>query len=147
MFPNNSYKKLVETKLDNLNLSSFKRFNYNPNPEVLTGEIEILTNYSQRKKNLELRKKIFEDKDDEQSIKELEKLEQLYTLGGVNFDSVIIIDFGNSLKSVLTSLIYTDVNQNEVLLRFEHRHVLLQRGSGRIPTACVVIATKVFTNH
>ncbi len=50
MFPNNSYKKLVETKLDNLNLSSFKRFNYNPNPEVLTGEIEILTNYSQRKK-------------------------------------------------------------------------------------------------
>ncbi|MEC7099678.1 MAG: ABC transporter substrate-binding protein [Pseudomonadota bacterium] len=116
MFPNNSYKKLVETKLDNLNLSSFKRFNYNPNPEVLTGEIEILTNYSQRKKNLELRKKIFEDKDDEQSIKELEKLEQLYTLGGVNFDSVIIIDFGNSLKSVLTSLIYTDVNQNEVLI-------------------------------
>ena len=116
MFPNNNYKKLVETKLDNLNLSNFKRFNYNPNPEVLTGEIEILTNYSQRKKNLELRKKIFEDKDDEQSIKELEKLEQLYTLGGVNFDSIIIIDFGNSLKSVLTSLIYTDVNQNEVLI-------------------------------
>ena len=115
MFPNNNYKKLVETKLDNLNLRNFKRFNYNPNPEVLTGEIEILTNYSQRKKNLELRKKIFEDKDDEQSIKELEKLEQLYTLGGVNFDSIIIIDFGNSLKSVLTSLIYTDVNQDDVL--------------------------------
>ena len=37
MFPNNNYKKLVETKLDNLNLSNFKRFNYNPNPEVLTG--------------------------------------------------------------------------------------------------------------
>ena len=38
-------------------------------------------------------------------------MEQLYTLGKVNFDSVIIIDFGNSLKSVLTSLVYTDVNQ------------------------------------
>ena len=46
----------------------------------------------------------------------MEKLEQLYTLGDVNFDSVIIIDFGNNLKSVLTSLIYADVNQNEVLI-------------------------------
>ena len=59
---------------------------------------------------------MFEDKDDEQSIKELEKLEQLYTLGRVNFDLVIIIDFGNNLKSVLTSLVYTDVNQEKVLM-------------------------------
>ena len=58
---------------------------------------------------------MFEDKEDPQSVKELEKLEQLYTLGGVNFDSVIIIDFGNSLKSVLTSLVYTDVDQDKVL--------------------------------
>ena len=58
---------------------------------------------------------MFEDKDDEQSIKELGRLEQLYTLGDVNFDSVIIIDFGNSLKSVLTSLIFTDVDQDKVL--------------------------------
>ena len=58
---------------------------------------------------------MFEDKEDEQSIKELAQLEQLYTLGGVNFDSVIIIDFGNSLKSVLTSLVYTDVDQENVL--------------------------------
>ena len=27
--------------------------------------------------------------------------------------SIIIIDFGNSLKSVLTSLVYTDVNQDK----------------------------------
>ena len=58
---------------------------------------------------------MFEDKEDEQSIKELERLEQLYTLGNVNFDSVIIIDFGNNLKSVLTSLVYTDVDQENVL--------------------------------
>ena len=90
-------------------------FKYDPNPEVFTGEIEILTNYSQRKRSLNLRKKMFEDKEDEQSIKELERLEQLYTLGDVSFDSVIIIDFGSSLKSVLTSLVYTDVDQNKVL--------------------------------
>ena len=45
----------------------------------------------------------------------MELLNQLYTLGNVNFDSVIIIDFGSNLKSVLTSLIYTDVNQDKVL--------------------------------
>ena len=74
-----------------------------------------MTNYAQRKKNLELRKKLFQDKEDDVSMREMEKLEQLYTLGGVNFDSVIIIDFGDSLKSVLTSLVYTDVDQSKVL--------------------------------
>ena len=115
MYPKNEYAELIEKNLDNLKLKNFKTFIYSPDPEVLTGEIEVLTNYTQRKKNLNLRKKMFEDKEDEQSIKELERLEQLYTLGDVNFDSVIIIDFGNNLKSVLTSLVYTDVNQNNVL--------------------------------
>ena len=115
MYPENQYSNFIDEKLNKLNLNAIKRFKYDPNPEVLTGEIEKLTNYSQRKKNLELRKKLFEDKEDEQSQKELERLDQLYTLGEVNFDSVIIIDFGNSLKSVLTSLVYTDVNPNKVL--------------------------------
>ena len=115
MYPKNEYLEFIEEKLNNLNLSNFKTFTYSSNPEILTGEIEILTKYAQRKRSLELRKKMFEDKEDEQSIKELSRLEQLYTLGNVGFDSVIIIDFGNNLKSVLTSLVYTDVNQNDVL--------------------------------
>ena len=89
-------KRGTGKKLRDLNLTSTRTFKYSANPEVLTGEIENLTNYSQRKKNLELRKKMFEDKEDAQSIKQLEKLEQLYTLGGVNFDSLIIIDFGTA---------------------------------------------------
>ncbi len=116
MFPENQYAQLIEKKLKNLNLNNLKTFKYNPDPQVLTGEIETLTSYSQRKRNLELRKKMFEDKEDEQSVKELERLEQLYTLGKVNFDSVIIIDFGSNLKSVLTSLVYTDVSQKDVLI-------------------------------
>ena len=115
MYPKNDYLELIEKKVKNLNLNNVKKFIYSSNPEILTGEIEILTNYSQRKRNLELRKKLFEDKEDYQSIKELERLEQLYTLGEVNFDSIIIVDFGNSLKSVLTSLVYSDVNQDKVL--------------------------------
>ena len=115
LIPRNNYTNLIEKKLVKLNLNEYKIFKYNPDPKILTGEIEILTNYSQRKKNLELRKKLFEDKDDEQSKRQLKRLEQKYTLGDVNFDSVIIIDFGNSLKSVLTSLIFTDVDQEKVL--------------------------------
>ena len=114
MYPKNQYADLIKRKLEKMSIN-YKSFIYDPNPEVLTGEIEKLTNYSERKRNLELRKKMFEDKEDPQSIKEMEKLDQLYTLGEVNFDSVIIIDFGNSLKSALTSLIYSDVNQDKVL--------------------------------
>ena len=113
--PKNQYANFIEKKLNKLDLKNYKIFKYNPDPKVLTGEIEILTNYSQRKRNLENRKKMFEDKEDEQSKRQLEKLEQKYTLGDVNFDSVIIIDFGNSLKSVLTSLVFTDVDQKKVL--------------------------------
>jgi ABC-type branched-subunit amino acid transport system substrate-binding protein len=115
MYPKNQYTELIEKKIKNLNLNNIRTFTYSSNPQVLTGEIEVLTNYSQRKRNLKLRKKLFEDKEGDQAVKELERLEQLYTLGNVNFDSVIIIDFGNNLKSVLTSLVYTDVDQRDVL--------------------------------
>jgi ABC-type branched-subunit amino acid transport system substrate-binding protein len=115
LYPKNQYRELIEKKLEKINLKDVKFFTYSPNPEILTGEIEILTNYSQRKKNLELRKKMYQDKEDDQSVKELKRLEQLYTIGNVNFDSVIILDFGNNLKSVLTSLVYTDVDQDNVL--------------------------------
>ena len=115
MLPKNQHTDFIEKKLEKLDLKNYKIFKYSPDPKILTGEIEILTNYSQRKKNLILRKKMFEDKEDEQSLLQLKKLDQKYTLGDVNFDSVIILDFGNSLKSVLTSLVYTDVDQEKVL--------------------------------
>jgi hypothetical protein len=116
LVPKNNYVNFIQEKLNKLELKNYKIFKYSPDPKVLTGEIEILTNYSQRKKNLELRKKVLVNKEDEQSKRELEQLEQKYTLGRVNFDSVIVIDFGHSLKSVLASLIFTDVDQDEILL-------------------------------
>ena len=42
--------------------------------------------------------------------KQLEKLKKRYTIGRVKFDSVIISDFEESLKSVITSLLYADVS-------------------------------------
>jgi len=57
---------------------------------------------------------LLEEKEDEASKQELKVLEQKYTLGNVNFDSLIVIDFGNSLKSVLASLVFADVNEKNV---------------------------------
>jgi hypothetical protein len=115
LYPKNKYEKFVDKKIKLLNLKNIQVFKYNPDPRVLTGEIEKLTKYNQRKKNLEKRKNILKKKDDEQSKRELKILDKLYTLGSVDFDSIIIIDFGNSLKSVLASMIFSDVDDKSVI--------------------------------
>ncbi len=115
MYPENEYAELIDKKIKKIKLKNYKIFKYNSDPKILTGEIEKLTNYSQRKRNLEFRKKLLEGKEDEASKRELAKLEQIYTLGKVNFDSLIIIDFGNSLKSVLASLVFADIDDEKVL--------------------------------
>ena len=116
MYPKNEYEKFIDKKIKLLKLKNYKVFKYNTDPRILTGEIEKLTNYSKRKKNLEIRKKFLKKLDDNQSKRELETLDRIYTLGSVDFDSVIVIDFGNSLKSVLSSLVYTDVDDKTVLV-------------------------------
>ena len=116
MYPKNKYTPLIDSKINNIKIKNKKIFKYSADPKVLTSDIEKLTNYKQRKRNLISRVKILEEKDDEVSKLELKRLEQKYTIGKVNFDSVIIIDFGDSLKSVLTSLVYSDVDQKEVLI-------------------------------
>ena len=57
LYPKNEYEKFIDIKIKSLKLKNFKVFKYNPDPRILTGEIEKLTNYDQRKKNLEIRKK------------------------------------------------------------------------------------------
>jgi hypothetical protein len=88
----------------------YKNYEYNTEPTMLTKQIEEITNYKIRKQNLE--DEIFRVKNSNAFDKEkkIKKLEQRYTLGGLNFNAVIIADFDESLKSVSTSLIYTDVS-------------------------------------
>jgi len=114
LYPKNEYEKFIDEKIKLIKLKNFKVFKYSSNPRVLTGEIEKLTNYNQRKNNLKKRKKILENQDDDQSKKELKILDSLYTLGSVNFDSLIIIDFGNGLKSVLASLAFSDIDDKSI---------------------------------
>ena len=73
-------------------LKFYRTYSYDTNPKKITGEIEKITKYRERKKDLERRIKILEKSDLYKDKNELKKLEQMHTLGKVNFDSVIIID-------------------------------------------------------
>ena len=71
----------------------FKHYIYDTEPTKLTAQIEEITNYKIRKQNLADEIKRVEDSDLVDKEKQLEKLEKRYTIGNVNFDSVIISDF------------------------------------------------------
>jgi len=106
------YQSESVTKKDILKF--YRTYSYNTNPKKITGEIEKITKYRERKKDLERRIKILEKSDLYKHKQELKKLEQMHTLGNVNFDSVVIIDFGERLKSVLTSFMFSDVSSKNV---------------------------------
>ncbi len=89
-------------------------FFYNTSPKIITSEIEKLTKYRERKKDLERRILILEKSDLYKDKQELKILEQKHTLGKVNFDSVLVVDFSERLKSVLTSFMFADVSSKEV---------------------------------
>ena len=79
----------------------------------MTKQIEKITNYKIRQQNLEDEISRIEKSDLVNKEQRIEKLKKKYTIGKVNFDSVIISDFGESLKSVITSLLYTDVSPKD----------------------------------
>ena len=95
-------------------LKFYRTYSYDINPKKITAEVEKITKYRERKKDLERRIKILEKSDLYKDKNELKKLEQMHTLGKVNFDSVVVIDFGERLKSVLSSFMFSDVSSNEV---------------------------------
>ena len=111
--PIQDYEFEVKKGIKESRIKVFKGYEYNTEPTKLTKQIEEITNYKVRKQNLEeeiLRLKSSNDTNKEKKIK---KLEQKYTLGNLNFDAVVISDFDESLKSVSTSLLYTDVSPND----------------------------------
>ena len=81
---------------------------------MLTSQIEKITKYQTRKQNLIDEIKRVEDSNEVNKEKILKNLEKKDTLGGINFDSVVIADFDENLKSVATSLLYSDVSSKRV---------------------------------
>ena len=111
--PKDKFTDQVEI-VKNSQLNFDRDFLYDTRPEKITNEIEKLTKYRERKKDLERRIKILENSDLYKDKKELEKLNQKHTLGSVNFDSVVVVDFGERLKSVLTSFMFSDITHKKV---------------------------------
>jgi len=95
-------------------LKFYKVLLYSDSPKKITSDIEKITNYQERKKNLERRIEILKYSDLYKDKIELEELEQKHTLGKVSFDSVIVVDFGERLKSVLTSFLFSDISSEDV---------------------------------
>ena len=113
LIPNLNYDLEIKKGIKNSKIKIFKEYHYNIKPTKLTKQIEEITNYEKRKQNLLDEIKRLENSEDHSKKKKIENLEKKYTLGKLNFDSIIIADFDESLKSVITSLLYTDVSPKD----------------------------------
>ena len=108
--PRLNYEFEIKKAIKNSKIKLSKHHVYDTEPTKLTAQIEKITNYKRRKQNLDDEIRRVEKSDLPDKDKQLEKLKKRYTIGKVNFDSIIISDFDESLKSVITSLLYTDVS-------------------------------------
>ncbi len=108
--PDVDYKKEIEKAIDSSKIKILANYVYKTDPTKLTNQIEEITNYKRRKQNLEDEITRLEKSNQNNKEKLIERLKKRDTLGGVKFDSIIIADFDESLKSVTTSLLYTDIS-------------------------------------
>tara|TARA_S200000501_G_scaffold48194_2_gene38778 strand:- start:5789 stop:6940 length:1152 start_codon:yes stop_codon:yes gene_type:complete len=114
LIPDTSYKSEIEKAILETKIVLKNSFIYNTDPTLLTSQIEKITKYPQRKQNLLDEIKRIENSDEVNKDNILENLKKRDTMGNLNFDSVIIADFDENLKSVTTSLLYTDVSSKRV---------------------------------
>ncbi len=114
LIPNSDFKNEIEEAISKTKIKLKDTFIYDTDPILLTAQIEKLTKYSQRKQRLENEIKSLKNSNEINKEKKIADLEKQDTFGGINFDSVIIADFDESLKSVATSLLYTDISSKRV---------------------------------
>jgi len=110
LIPKKNYMAEIEEGIKLSKIQSQKVYYYDSEPTKLTKQIEKITKYKIRKNNLKDEIKRLEKSSDANKEKKIENLKKKDTLGKLNFDSIIISDFDESLKSVITSLLYTDVS-------------------------------------
>ena len=114
LIPNSDFKNEIEEAISKTKIKLKDKFIYDADPTLLTAQIEKLTRYSQRKQNLKDEIEKLKKSNEINKEKKIAELEKKDTLGGINFDSVIIADFDESLKSVTTSLLYTDISSKRI---------------------------------
>ena len=115
LIPNSNFKIEIEKALSKTKIKLKDKFLYDTDPTLLTAQIEKITRYHQRKQNLLDEIERVENSIDTNKEKKIANLKKRDTIGGINFDSVVIADFDENFKSVATSLLYTDVSSKRVL--------------------------------
>ena len=114
LIPDSNFKIEIEKALSKTKIKLKDKFLYDTDPTLLTAQIEKITRYPQRKQNLLDEMERVENSMDTNKEKKIENLKKRDTIGGINFDSVVIADFDENFKSVATSLLYTDVSSKRV---------------------------------
>ena len=114
LMPESHYEDEIKKSINETKIKIKKIHVYDSNPTKLTGQIEKITNYKARQLDLKREIKKLKKSSDPNKEKKLEQLEKMDTIGKVNFDSIIISDFDESLKSITTSLLYVDVSPKEI---------------------------------
>ena len=114
LIPRSDFKKEIEVAINDTKIRHKEIFYYDREPTKLTKQIENLTKYEIRKNNLKDEIKRLENLSFNDNEKKIQNLKKRDTLGNINFDSVVIADFDENLKSVATSLLYTDVSSKRI---------------------------------
>ena len=111
--PDVNFRIEIEKAISNSKIKILENYIYNTDPTKLTKQIEKITRYEIRKQNLEDEINRLEKSEQNNTERLIERLKKRDTLGSVKFDSIVISDFDESLKSVTTSLLYTDISPKE----------------------------------
>ena len=114
LIPNSNFKEEIEVAISHSKIKLKHVHIYETNPTELTKQIEKITMYAIRKQNVIDEIKRLENSNEANKEWKIKNLKKKDTLGGINFDSVIVSDFEEGLKSVFTSLLYTDVPPQRV---------------------------------
>ena len=114
LIPNSNFKEEIEVAISHSKIKLKHVHIYETNPTELTKQIEKITMYGIRKQNVIDEIKRLENSNEVNKEWKIKNLKKKDTLGGINFDSVIVSDFEEGLKSVFTSLLYTDVPPQRV---------------------------------
>jgi len=114
LIPKVNYKEEIEKAIKQSKIKTSGVYYYDSDPTKLTNQIEEITKYSKRKQNLKDEIKRLKNSDEINKNSKIENLKKKDTLGEIKFDSIIISDFDESLKSITTSLLYTDISPKEI---------------------------------
>ena len=116
--PDNSYGRAVFKSLKNVAArrgAKVVKFSfYKPGATDFGVEIKAISNYDRRRAALLKQRALLEAREDEVSQQALKRLDNLDTIGEVDFDAILLPDTGPSMSVLAAQLAFFDVDQPAV---------------------------------